>query len=348
MTFERTRADDGAAAADHTHPLLAWSSDQFSFPLAESHPFPLPKYALVRERLLAERVLEPHWITRSEPAPEDWLLAGHDAAYVARSLRGAWSDAEIRRLGLPWSPELVTRARAALWGTVQASRAALAHGVAGNLAGGTHHAFPDRGEAYCLFNDFAVAVALLRRDGLARRPFVLDLDVHQGNGTAACFAGDATAFTFSMHARHNYPLRKEHSTLDVELEDGAGDDDVLAALDRHVRTALDAHAPDLVFYQAGVDALASDRLGRLRMTHAGLAERDRRVFAWLESRDLPVCLTLGGGYGRPLEDTVEAHANVWRAARIARSRRPPLLAASARDSAASPALEDCTPSRRAH
>lgn len=314
------------AAADETasrdaRPLLAWASDHHTFPLPDSHPFPLAKYTRVRERLLAERVLEPEWLTRSEPAPEEWLRLAHDGAYVERTLRGEWSAGEVRRLGLPWSAELVTRGRAALAGTVHAARAALAHGVAGNLAGGTHHAFPDRGEAYCLWNDVAVAIALLRRDGSARRPFVLDLDVHQGNGTAACFAGDASVFTFSLHARHNYPLRKERSTLDVELEDGATDDVVLAALDAHVPAALAAHAPDLVFYQAGVDALANDRLGRLRMTHAGLAERDRRVFAWLETRGIPVCVTLGGGYSRPLDDTVEAHVNVWKAARAARERR---------------------------
>jgi len=302
-------------------PLLAWASDHHAFPLPASHPFPIAKYTLVRERLLADGVLDPGWLSRSEPAPLDWLHAAHEPEYVSRTVRGAWSAAEVRRLGLPWSDALVTRARAALHGTVLAARAALVHGVAGNLAGGTHHAFPARGEAYCLFNDVAVAVALLRRDGLARRPFVLDLDVHQGNGTAVCFAGDPHVFTFSMHARHNYPLQKERSSLDVELPDGAGDDEVLSTLDAHVPAALDAHAPDLVFYQAGVDALASDRLGRLRMTHAGLAERDRRVFAWLEARDLPVCVTLGGGYARPIEDTVEAHANVWRAARAARERR---------------------------
>ncbi len=229
---------------------------------------------------------------------------------------------EVRRLGLPWSEALVTRASAALYGTVMASRAALVHGVAGNLAGGTHHAFFDRGEAYCLFNDVAVSVALLRIDNQARRPFVLDLDVHQGNGTAAMFAHDPSAYTLSLHARHNYPLRKESSSLDLELADGAGDDEVLAALERHVPSTLDAHAPDLVFYQAGVDALHTDRLGRLRMTHAGLAERDRRVFQWLEQRGLPVVVTLGGGYGRPIETTVEAHCNVWRAARAARERRP--------------------------
>ncbi len=302
-------------------PLLAWASDHHTFELPPTHPFPLAKYTLVRERLLAERVLEPAWITRSEPAPIEWLRAAHDPDYIARTLAGEWSDAEVRRLGLPWSEALVTRARAALYGTVMAARAALVHGVAGNLAGGTHHAFPDRGEAYCLFNDVSVAIALLREEGHAQRPFVLDLDVHQGNGTAAFHAHDPSVFTFSLHARHNYPLHKERSTLDVELDDGTSDADVLAALDAHVPAALEEHAPDIVFYQAGVDALHTDRLGKLRMTHEGLRERDRRVFAWLESRGLPVCVTLGGGYGRPIETTVEAHVNVWRAAREARERR---------------------------
>jgi acetoin utilization deacetylase AcuC-like enzyme len=303
-------------------PLLAWASDHHAFPLPENHPFPLAKYARVRERLLAEGVLAAAHVQRSEPAPVEWLALAHTPDYVARTLAGGWTDAEVRSLGLPWSGPLVTRARAALYGTAMAARAALVHGVAGNLAGGMHHAFPARGEAYCLFNDVAVAVALLRRDGLARRPFVLDLDVHQGNGTAACFAGDASVFTFSLHARHNYPLRKESSTLDVELEDGADDEALRSRLEAFVPAALDQHAPDLVFYQAGVDALASDRLGRLRMTAAGLAERDRRVFTWLAERRLPVCVMLGGGYSRPLEDSIAAHVNVWRAARLARDAWP--------------------------
>ncbi len=302
-------------------PLRVWASDHFTFDLPESHPFPIAKYRAVREALLADGTLEPEWVSRSEPAPREWLEAAHDADYVTRTLAGEWTVAEVRRLGLPWSEGLVTRARAAIAGTVMAARAALVHGVAGNLAGGTHHAYPARGEAYCLFNDAAIAIALLRRDGLAKRPFVLDLDVHQGNGTAACFAGDPDTFTFSMHARHNYPLHKESSRLDVELEDGATDSVCLAALDAHVPAALEHHAPDLVFYQAGVDALHTDRLGRLAMTHAGLAERDARVFAWAEERGVPVVVTLGGGYGRPIETTVAAHAAVFRAARAARERR---------------------------
>ncbi|MCC6350448.1 MAG: histone deacetylase [Candidatus Eisenbacteria bacterium] len=290
-------------------------------PLPEGHPFPVAKYGMLRELLLREGVLAAQDVARSEPAPIEWLLAAHDPAYVERAFAGRFDAAEIRRLGLPWSEGLVARARASVHGTVLAARAALEHGVAGNLAGGTHHAFRDRGEAYCLFNDHAVAIALLRREGRVRRPFVVDLDVHQGNGTAALFAGDRDVFTYSLHARHNYPLRKEAGSLDVELPDGAGDDELLGALERTLPAALDRHAPDVAFYQAGVDALHADRLGRLRATHEGLAERDRRVFAWLESRGVPVVLTAGGGYGRPLEATVEAHANVWRAARLALGRR---------------------------
>jgi acetoin utilization deacetylase AcuC-like enzyme len=312
-----------------TYPLAAWASDHHTFALPATHPFPLGKYPRVRERLLEDGVLDAAHVHRSEPAPIEWLSLAHAPAYVARTLTGEMTRTEVQALGLPWSPALVARARAAVYGTVMAARAALgrAHaergsGVAGNLAGGMHHAFPDRGEGWCLFNDVAVAVAVLRREGLARRPFVLDLDVHQGNGTAACFAGDHETFTYSVHARHNYPLRKERSTLDVELEDGTADDVFLSRLAESLPAALDAHAPDIVFYQAGVDALASDRIGRLGMTRAGLAERDRRVFAWLAERRVPVCVMLGGGYARPIEDSVEAHVNVWRAASAARGGRP--------------------------
>ena len=310
-------------------PLLAWSSDHCAVPLPAGHPFPMEKYGALRELLLAEGVLAAHEVTRSSPAPVAWLARAHDPAFVDRMLAGRLAAEEVRRLGLPWSDALVARARAAVFGTVEAARAALAHGVAGNLAGGTHHAFADRGEGYCLFNDVAVAVAALRAEHAgAARPFVLDLDVHQGNGTAAMFAGDASVFTLSLHSRTNYPLHKETSSLDVALEDGTGDDAYLALLDRHVPAALDRHAPDLVFYQAGVDTHVDDRLGRLALTHAGLAERDRRVFAWAAERGLPIAFMLGGGYGRPLAATIEAHAGTWRAARAARARRPPAPAGS--------------------
>jgi len=246
----------------------------------------------------------------------------HTDFYLGRVARGALDPDERLRLGLPWSLELLARARAALHGTVMAARAALEHGIAGNLAGGTHHAFRDRAEGYCLFNDIAVAIEVLRREGLASRPLIADLDVHQGNGTASIFATDATTFTFSMHAAANYPSVKERSSLDVELALGCDDATYLETLEAHLPAALDAHVPDIVFYQAGVDALHADRFGRLALTHEGLAARDERVFEWCESRGLPVVITLGGGYGRPLDASIEAHANVWRAARRARDRRP--------------------------
>jgi len=290
--------------------MRVWASDHFEVPLPAGHPFPMPKYRALRELLVAEGVVS---VSPSEEAPRAWLEAAHDPSYVARVLDGGLSPEEVRRLGMPWSPTLVARARAAVFGTVRAAFAALEDGVAGNLAGGTHHAFYDRGEGYCLFNDVAVALGVLA--SRVQRPFVVDLDVHQGNGTAAMFAADERVFTFSMHARTNYPLRKERSSLDVELEDGTDDATYLALLDAHLEDALDRHAPDFVFYQAGVDALREDRLGRLGLTHEGLRKRDARVFEWCSKRGLPVCVTLGGGYGRPLEATVEAHANVFRYAK---------------------------------
>ncbi len=301
--------------------LHLWTSHIHPVPLPEGHPFPAAKYAPLVERLIAEELVREAHLHQSEPAPLEWIHRVHDAGYVARVLGGALTGAEVRVLGLPWSPQLVTRARAALFGTVMASRAALVHGVAGNLAGGSHHAFRDRAEAYCLFNDLAVAIALLREEQRVRRPFVLDLDVHQGNGTAAIFAGDPDVFTYSIHSERNYPARKEPSSLDVPLPDGCRDEEYLAALDATVPRALDQHAPDFVLYQAGVDALEQDRFGRLALTHDGLAARDARVFRWLEARGLPVVVTLGGGYGRPLEHSVEAHVNVWREAVASLGRR---------------------------
>jgi len=302
-------------------PLHAWTSHRFPVPLPPGHRFPVGKHAPLLETLVGERVLAPEHVHPSEPAPVAWLELAHDADYIARVLDGALDDAEVRRVGLPWSPELALRARAAAMGTVLAAFAALRHGVAGNLAGGSHHAFRDRAGAYCLFNDAVLAIAVLRAHGAgARRPFVADLDVHQGDGTAAMCTDDPSIFTFSLHAASNYPLHKQHSTLDVALPDGTGDDAYLDALDRHLPAALDAHAPDLVIYQAGVDPLAEDRLGHLALTHAGLAARDARVFAWCEAHGVPVVFTMGGGYAEPLSASIAAHADVWRAARHARNR----------------------------
>lgn len=315
------RAPAVRAAPGADHALHAWSSDHHALELPPGHPFPIARYRALREKLLAEGVLVPEHVHASEPAPDAWLRFVHGVDYLARIERGELGVQERLRLGLPWSAPLVTRARAAVYGTVMAARAGLAHGVAGNLAGGTHHAYRDRAEGYCLFNDIAVAIEVLRGERRIARPFVADLDVHQGNGTAAIYADDPAVFTFSMHAEANYPTPKERSSLDVGLDLDCDDERFLAALDAHLPAALDAHAPDVVFYQAGVDGLREDRFGRLALTHAGLAERDRRVFRWCEQRGLPVVITLGGGYGRPLEATIEACANTWREARAARERR---------------------------
>ena len=302
-------------------PLYAWTSDHFAVPLPLGHPFPIAKYSALRRRLLEDGVLAPEEVHRSEPAPLDWIARAHDADYVERAVAGRLDADEVRQLGFPWSPALVDRARATVYGTVMAAAAALEHGVAGNLAGGTHHAFRDHAEGYCLFNDLAVAIAVLRAEGAARRPFIVDLDVHQGNGTAAMFTADPTVFTFSAHGVGNYPARKERSTVDIELPDGCGDAAYLDTIERFLPDALDGHASDLVLYQAGVDPLAEDRLGRLALTRDGLARRDEVVFLAAERHGIPVVLTLGGGYAEPLEASVEAHANVWRAARRARDRR---------------------------
>ena len=200
-----------------TRPLHTWTSHHFTVPLPDHHRFPTPKYGRLVDRLLEEGVLDPAHLHASEPAPLEWLEAAHDPGYVARALEGGLDPREVRALGLPWSRELVARARAAVFGTVSAARAALVHGVAGNLAGGSHHAFRDRAEGYCLFNDLAVAIAMLRAEGRAKRPFVADLDVHQGNGTAAIFAGDPDTFTVSLHQESNYPVVKPPSTVDVGL-----------------------------------------------------------------------------------------------------------------------------------
>ncbi len=277
----------------------------------------MPKYRLLRERLVATGILGHDDLEESGVVDRGSLLLAHTPDYVDAVFSGGLSDADQRRLGFPWSEGLLARSRASVFGTVAAAYAALRDGLAGNLAGGTHHAAADRGSGFCVFNDIAVAARALQREGRIDRALVVDLDVHQGDGTAAIFAGDESVFTFSMHGAKNFPFRKQRSSLDVELPDGCGDGEYIAALERTLPGVLDRARADLVFFQAGVDPLQYDLLGRLKLSLDGLRTRDRIVCTAVRDRGLPLVLTLGGGYAKPIELSVDAHAGTWREARAA-------------------------------
>ncbi|HEX5387514.1 MAG TPA: histone deacetylase [Gemmatimonadales bacterium] len=297
--------------------MRAWTSAGFTIDLPPGHRFPIAKYALVRDGLVAQRILMPGDIAEPERAERWTVELVHERGYVDDILDGTLAPAHARRLGLPCSAQLRERSLRTVQGTLEAARDALESGAGVNLAGGTHHAFADHGEGFCVFNDTAIAVRVLQREGRVRRVAVVDLDVHQGNGTARIFAGDADVFTFSMHGAKNFPFRKETGSLDVELDDGTDDPAYLALLGLHLDAALDRASPDLVFYLAGADPFAGDRFGRLGLSMAGLRERDARVFAACRRRDLPVAVTLAGGYAPDLHDVVAIHANTVRELRCA-------------------------------
>jgi acetoin utilization deacetylase AcuC-like enzyme len=289
--------------------MKAFYCHQFELPLPEGHSFPMAKYRLLHERVAANA--DAWGITLHEPPPagEDDLLRVHCPDYVRRMSSGQATDAEMRRIGFPWSARMVERSRRSSGGTIQALRAALAgDGVAVNLAGGTHHAAFSRGGGYCVFNDSIVAARHVQAHGLARRLLVVDLDVHQGDGSAALCAGDDSIFTFSMHAAKNYPAVKPPSDLDVPLPSGTGDADYLDLLARHLPAAIDRARPDAVLYLAGADPWEGDRLGLLHLTKPGLAERDRQVFAACRGAGLPLSVSMAGGYAPGVEDIVDIHA----------------------------------------
>lgn len=295
--------------------MQAFYADQFVLPLPPGHRFPMPKYRMLRERLEGLAGLE----MRQAPAASDGELAlAHTPAYVSAVADGTLSAAQQREIGFPWSEAMVARARRSVGATIAAARAALVGGLATNLAGGTHHASADKGAGYCVFNDVAVAARLMQaewhraRHASLLRIAVIDLDVHQGNGTAAIFADDDSVFTLSMHGAKNFPFRKEASDLDIELPDGCGDAEYLEALDAALAELWRRHEhapPGLIFYLAGADPHEGDRLGRLKLTTAGLAERDRRVLAAGRERRIPMALSMAGGYGRVIEDTVQVQFN---------------------------------------
>jgi acetoin utilization deacetylase AcuC-like enzyme len=289
--------------------VRAWTTARFTIPLPAGHRFPIAKYAMIREAVVSRGILSRDAVL--EPECADWPSLGlvHTGRYLEAMRDGTLAPAEVRRLGFPWSPELLERSRRTAQATLEAACDALDQGAGVSLAGGTHHAHPDHGEGYCCFNDVAVAIRVLQRLGRIERAVVVDLDVHQGNGTAAVFAGDASVFTFSMHGARNYPFRKADSTLDVELEDRTGDADYLALLDRHLGEVLEASAPDLVFYLAGADPYRGDRLGRLALSIEGLQRRDRAVLEACRRRGLPVAMVMAGGYADVLDDLVTIQVN---------------------------------------
>jgi acetoin utilization deacetylase AcuC-like enzyme len=282
--------------------------------IGEGHVFPIRKFELVRDRLLREGTLRPSDLVEPQPAPLADVLLVHTADYVTRLRAGALTEREVRRLGLPWSKALVRRSFLAAGGTLEAARWALRAGIGSNLAGGTHHAFPDHGEGFCVLNDVAIAIRTLRRDDLIARAAVVDCDVHQGNGTATIFADDPAVCTFSMHGAKNYPLFKVRSTLDVELPDGTGDETYLATLATHLPHVF-AHKPDVIFYLGGADPYAGDKLGRLALSIAGLRARDEFVLAACRAHGVPVVTVMSGGYAADIDDTVEIHCNTIRAIR---------------------------------
>jgi acetoin utilization deacetylase AcuC-like enzyme len=286
----------------------------YQLALPQGHPFPMSKYSLLNDLLLAEGILESGDILRPEPLDAATLELVHTPEYLAKLAASGLTAAEQRRLGLPWSEALWHRSRLASAGTLLAARAALDQGLAGNLAGGTHHAFADHGEGFCVLNDVAIAIRRLQAEHAIERAAVIDLDVHQGNGTAFIFEHDAAVFTFSMHGERNFPLAKMRSNLDVSLRDGVGDAEYLDSLLCHLPTVLDTAGADIVFYLAGVDVAAGDRYGKLALSEAGIQWRDREVIAAVRGRGLPLSIVMAGGYAATRKRTAELHAHAFREA----------------------------------
>jgi len=287
--------------------MRIYYSDRFVLPLPPNHRFPMAKYSMLRERVTDAALVPPSALQEPAAAGDAAIMLAHEPGYLSRVQQGALSGAEIRRIGFPWSPQMVERSRRSAGATLAAARAALEEGCGVNLAGGTHHAFRDRGEGYCVFNDAAIAARAMQAEGRVQRVAIIDCDVHQGNGTASILAGDDSVFTFSIHGARNFPFRKEVSDLDIELPDGTGDGGYLAALEGGLTETLDRSRPDFAVYLAGADPWMDDRLGRLALTKQGLRDRDRLVLETLKRDGIPVAIAMAGGYGREIADTVDIH-----------------------------------------
>ncbi len=282
-------------------------TDQFAIPLPAKHTFPVQKYAMLRKRLLASGQVAMENFHIPPAAVLEDITRVHDEDYIRRFINGELTPKEIRPIGLPWSREIVERARRSAGGTIAACRSALQENIAINLGGGTHHAFHDRGQGYCILNDAAIAARALQAQKQVEKILIIDCDVHQGNGTAAFFKNDPSVFTFSIHGKKNFPYKKEKSDLDIALDDAAGDDEYLKELERGLAVSFEQIDANLVIYLAGADPYKEDRFGRLALTKNGLAQRDRMVFNACHASGLPVAVTLAGGYAREVSDTVDIH-----------------------------------------
>lgn len=291
--------------------MKIYYSDNYTVPLPQGHRFPMEKYRLLREKLVGDGIISPAELFEPELPARDIITLAHSPEYYDAYQNGTVDPMIIRRIGLPWSKELFFRSLASVGGAIGSAGSALECGIGGNLAGGTHHAFRDYGEGFCVFNDFAVVILHLIKCGMIHRAAIVDLDVHQGNGNSAILGHNPDVFIFSMHGAKNYPFQKVPSTVDVELNDGTRDEEYLSLLKNNL-PAIFEFKPDIVLYQAGVDPLEHDSLGRLKLTFNGLMERDRIVLTECKRHGVPVSIGLGGGYSKPITHTVKAYANTYR------------------------------------
>ena len=289
-------------------------SPLYCHPLPEGHRFPMEKYNLLPEQLLYEGTIQSENLFEPKPLEKKWIVNTHSPEYLQKLLTLSLSRSEIRATGFPLSAELIEREILIMGGSVQAALFALDYGIAFNIAGGTHHAFTDRGEGFCLLNDIAIAANYLLHNHLVSKVLVVDLDVHQGNGTAEIFQENPKVFTFSMHGAKNYPHRKEKSNLDIELPDGCGDEFYLFSLEKYLTEVMEKYNPEFIIYQSGVDPLKTDKLGRLGLSLQGINLRDRSVLSLAKQAKIPVMCCMGGGYSPRIRDVIDAHAQVYRLA----------------------------------
>jgi acetoin utilization deacetylase AcuC-like enzyme len=294
--------------------LRVFYSDRFTFPLPGDHRFPISKYERLRKQALERGVLTQPELEVSEAATDEQIGYAHHPSYLEKLNQGTLSEREIRRIGFPWSAELLERSRRSVGGTINACQAAIKDGIGINLAGGTHHAHATYGSGYCLLNDCAIAARVVQLEDHFQRVIILDCDVHQGDGTAAIFSSDRSVFTFSIHGERNFPFRKVPSDLDLPLEDKTGDEEYLQTLDAGLKEAFDIFQADLAIYLAGADPFVDDRLGRLSLSKSGLAERDQLVLSYCKEAGLPITIVMAGGYARDINDTVDIHLNTVRLA----------------------------------